>query len=175
MHINRISVLVTIGSLLVCAANGCGMRSSLDEGNSIEEISVASEMDSGTKESDETEREPSTCGDGRLDLQNGEQCDGTNVGYATCESLGQGTGILRCSSGCYFDVSGCYPPPTTNIPGDDQTTPVGPGDNNNAYGSNALSDLIDRFFNRDSGVRDNGDQNTEDDAGPTFGDRNTRN
>jgi hypothetical protein len=166
MHINRISVLVTIGSLLVFASNGCGMRSSLDEGDSIEEISVASAMDSGTKETDETEQERSYCGDGRLDLQNNEQCDGTNVGYATCASLGQGMGTLKCSEGCYFDVSGCYPPPTNNVtpPEENQTTPVGPGDNNSsAYGSDALSDLIDRWINRtrDSSDSDDGDQSAD--------------
>jgi hypothetical protein len=46
-----------------------------------------------------------TCGNGTLDA--GEQCDGTNLGGATCTSLGFAGGTLACSAQCTFDTSGC--------------------------------------------------------------------
>jgi hypothetical protein len=163
MHINRRSIMIILGSLLAFSAIGCGMRSSLDEGDSIEEITAASALDSGTMEETAGTGERSYCGDGRLDLLAGEQCDGTNLGYMTCESLGQGVGILRCSQGCYFDVSMCRPPVTPPTqPPPDSTTPV--GQDQTGYGNNPLSNIIN-LFNRDAGA----------DGGRTFGGRNTRN
>ncbi len=161
MHTNRRSVVIILGSLLACSAVGCGMRSSLDEGDSIEEITAASALDSGMMQGAGGTEERSFCGDGRLDLLT-EQCDGTNLGYATCESLGQGVGRLRCSPGCYFDVSMCRPPvtPPTEPPAN-STTPVGPDET--GYGSNPFSNL-GNLFNRDAGA----------DGGRTSGGRNTR-
>ncbi len=40
--------------------------------------------------------------------EEGEQCDRTDLGGATCQSLGYSGGTLRCTSGCLFDTSGCY-------------------------------------------------------------------
>jgi len=50
----------------------------------------------------------STCGDNII--EGTEDCDGTNLGGATCESEGQGTGDLSCNSNCTFDYSGCSSP-----------------------------------------------------------------
>lgn len=53
------------------------------------------------------------CGDGSINTGS-EQCDGSDLGGATCESVlgGEWTGILTCDmSGCdmcKFDLSGCY-------------------------------------------------------------------
>lgn len=45
------------------------------------------------------------CGDGKV---NGtEACDGTDLGGATCGSLGKGTGTLTCKPDCTLDTSGC--------------------------------------------------------------------
>src|SRR5262245_30738740 len=41
-----------------------------------------------------------TCGDGVIDA--GEQCDQSNVGAATCASLGFAAGVLKCAAGCKF-------------------------------------------------------------------------
>jgi len=47
------------------------------------------------------------CGDG---LINGaEDCDGSQLGGATCVTLGYGSGTLACAPGCGFDVSACIP------------------------------------------------------------------
>jgi formylglycine-generating enzyme required for sulfatase activity len=46
-----------------------------------------------------------TCGNGAIDP--GEQCDGDQLGGATCESLGYNAGPLRCGDDCQFDRSGC--------------------------------------------------------------------
>jgi hypothetical protein len=48
----------------------------------------------------------STCGDGIIDV--GEQCDQGSLNSRTCESQGFEGGTLACSSGCVFDMSGCY-------------------------------------------------------------------
>lgn len=48
--------------------------------------------------------EGSTCGDGAIERL--EQCEGEDLGGATCRSLGFDGGTLSCS-GCQFIVSGC--------------------------------------------------------------------
>ncbi len=51
------------------------------------------------------------CGNGILEP--GEECDGTNLGSATCETVRGGLlytgGLLRCTGNCTFDTSGCIP------------------------------------------------------------------
>ena len=45
------------------------------------------------------------CGNGVID--EGEDCDQGNLGYARCEGLGFAAGVLKCGAGCLFDTSGC--------------------------------------------------------------------
>ncbi len=45
------------------------------------------------------------CGDGFLDST--EECDGTDLGGASCTDLGSTGGTLACNSDCTFDKSGC--------------------------------------------------------------------
>ena len=46
-----------------------------------------------------------SCGDA---VANGsDQCDGADLGGATCATLGFKGGTLACDAGCYFDFSGC--------------------------------------------------------------------
>jgi hypothetical protein len=45
------------------------------------------------------------CGNGLL--ESGEECDGADLGGATCESLGFSGGSLACSASCEQDTSGC--------------------------------------------------------------------
>jgi hypothetical protein len=46
------------------------------------------------------------CGNGVRD--GAEQCDGNDLGMATCPSMGKGMGVLRCNPmTCIFDVSMC--------------------------------------------------------------------
>jgi len=47
------------------------------------------------------------CGDDVLRPASSEQCDGRDLGGATCASTGHGTGTLACSSTCGFDFGGC--------------------------------------------------------------------
>src|SRR5207249_6307224 len=42
-------------------------------------------------------------------IQPGEDCDGADVGGATCVSLGFGGGTLACGADCAFDTSQCGP------------------------------------------------------------------
>ncbi|MBU1238821.1 DUF4215 domain-containing protein [Myxococcota bacterium] len=50
----------------------------------------------------------SNCGNGVRDM--GEDCDGTDLNEATCESQGLGAGTLTCDNTCKFDISGCESP-----------------------------------------------------------------
>lgn len=47
------------------------------------------------------------CGNGARDT--GEQCDGVDLGTATCANIGMGFGggTLRCAAGCRYDTSSC--------------------------------------------------------------------
>ncbi len=45
------------------------------------------------------------CGNGIL--EDGEQCDGEDLGGATCETLGLGEGNLACTQSCTYDTSDC--------------------------------------------------------------------
>ena len=47
------------------------------------------------------------CGDGIIDGAFGELCDGSAEFNDTCESLGEGIGLLTCTSECRFDTSNC--------------------------------------------------------------------
>ena len=51
------------------------------------------------------QREVPTCGDGAIGP--GEACDGSDLGGATCDSLGLGSGVVRCSDSCVFDTARC--------------------------------------------------------------------
>jgi hypothetical protein len=51
---------------------------------------------------------PEICGNGEVD--EGEDCDGSELGGETCESLGFESGELACQN-CFFDTSGCQGPP----------------------------------------------------------------
>jgi len=55
------------------------------------------------------------CGNGMA--RGDEQCDGGDLGGATCASLGfTGGGTLLCSDDCTFDTSNCVPAATPTVP-----------------------------------------------------------
>ncbi len=47
------------------------------------------------------------CGDGAIQTQYGERCEGTDLGGATCASLGWHGGALACGLDCRHDTTGC--------------------------------------------------------------------
>ncbi|TVQ99889.1 MAG: hypothetical protein EA398_11850 [Deltaproteobacteria bacterium] len=49
--------------------------------------------------------EEDTCGNGIID--DGEDCDGDDLGDATCATVGFDEGTLACTATCTFDTSGC--------------------------------------------------------------------
>jgi hypothetical protein len=51
----------------------------------------------------------SVCGNGII--ESGEECDGSNLGGQTCESLGYYSGTLSCNPDCTFDTSNCQTAP----------------------------------------------------------------
>lgn len=55
---------------------------------------------------------PETCGN--RTINEGEECDGTNLNRQTCTSLGYVSGTLACNAGCQFDKSDCVEPVCNN-------------------------------------------------------------
>ncbi len=47
------------------------------------------------------------CGDGELQTDAGEHCEGTNLNGQSCQLLSLGGGTLTCDGECHFDASGC--------------------------------------------------------------------
>jgi hypothetical protein len=105
---------VTVAAVAVLI--GCGMKSSLPVGEP-EELSVAGSGAAGSGE-DQSDLDSGVdaanhCGNGIIEPEYGEQCDGTDLGGATCSSLREGPGRLRCGPACFFDVTMCeYSPPS---------------------------------------------------------------
>ncbi len=64
---------------------------------------------------DATECQGPVCGDNVID--DGEDCDGDELGEATCQSAGYDDGTLTCSEFCGLDLSDCFDFETC---GDDQ-------------------------------------------------------
>jgi hypothetical protein len=48
-----------------------------------------------------------SCGNGKIEPESGEACDGGDLGGFTCDRLGYGSGQLACRSNCAYDLSGC--------------------------------------------------------------------
>ncbi len=47
------------------------------------------------------------CGDGMIQATYGEECEGSDLGGASCLLLGHHGGALACDEVCAFDISGC--------------------------------------------------------------------
>ncbi|PKN26695.1 MAG: hypothetical protein CVU65_04900 [Deltaproteobacteria bacterium HGW-Deltaproteobacteria-22] len=47
------------------------------------------------------------CGDNRVDIGRGEQCDSLQLNGQTCQTQGYAGGTLLCSAGCQFDFASC--------------------------------------------------------------------
>jgi|GEM_PF-2415540 len=56
----------------------------------------------------------SVCGDGVAEYP--EDCDGDDLGEATCRGLGFFTGVLECTYSCEFDTAGCFGVAPTQTP-----------------------------------------------------------
>lgn len=50
------------------------------------------------------------CGNGTIEPEIGESCDGADLGLETCSSVGWSGGALACSAACQFDTSACNGP-----------------------------------------------------------------
>lgn len=76
------------------------------------------------------------CGDDAINVA-GEQCDGSDLGGATCASLGLLGGTLACSGSCTLDASGCAL--SSTFPASGQTTSYGAGSDGNLQPGATLS------------------------------------
>ncbi|MBI3184144.1 MAG: VCBS repeat-containing protein [Myxococcales bacterium] len=69
-------------------------------------LALFSCRDDGTQRRREPEPSPDpACNDGKIDQ--GEDCDGSQLGGATCKSLGFDSGSLACGSDCKLVTAGC--------------------------------------------------------------------
>lgn len=87
------------GGTLSCAAN-CQLETDACEGES-----TSGGGDDGGGSGTTPGTGPGFCGDGLRN--NGEACEGGDLGGATCGSLGLGTGVLHCDFSCEYDTMSC--------------------------------------------------------------------
>jgi len=87
--------LTTLFILMLLCANCAGSKTRLVD------------ADANDMQGDVPEEVSADCGNGIIDP--GEDCDGEELGYATCEAIGEGFtgGTLSCSDNCQFDTSQC--------------------------------------------------------------------
>ena len=92
------AIVVAVG---VCAdSDGDGVQDSVDNCPGTPNFDQVDTDADGTGDACE-----SGCGNGVRDA--GEECDGSDLGGATCVSLGYDAGSLVCTAACLLDESGC--------------------------------------------------------------------
>lgn len=77
---------------------------STGESSSTEPADTSSSSESGDPETSSSES-GDVCGNGAID--DGEECDGTELGEGTCESLGFDDGDVACAADCTYDTTAC--------------------------------------------------------------------
>jgi len=78
-----------------------------EQGSEAEEETNNEDNQNNQESTSETgEQGDSLCGNGLID--EGEQCDGDNLGGFDCSSLGYQGGILSCNSDCSFNTTDCW-------------------------------------------------------------------
>jgi hypothetical protein len=88
---------ITIITALACSLAGCG-----------DNTSARTVCGDNVCDPDETAAScAEDCGCGNGVANPGEDCDGSDLGDATCESVAQRGGTLGCNADCTFDVAGC--------------------------------------------------------------------
>lgn len=99
-----ILVPTVIAGCYMSAGRGQHMQDGRDDRADVDgaEPDIAAD---GIETQPDVQPEGYTCGNGILEA--GEECDGSVLGGATCESLGLGGGSLSCSDACRLDVSDC--------------------------------------------------------------------
>ena len=116
------------------------------------------------------------CGNGAIDL--GEDCDGTNLGGATCQSLGFTGGTLGCTSppnGCLYDITQCVAAPNPDCLDGEDNDGDGQTDYPNDIGcvsendNNETNQCVDGLDNDGDGKIDNADPGCHTDGNPANG------
>jgi hypothetical protein len=100
-------IVILLAAMLIFT--GCSKDTSRDTTTKITDTNEAEDTQDvvSTPSIPSTPTAPVTpiCGDNNLDA--GEQCDGTNIPAASCQSNGYDSGSVRCSSSCSLDFSAC--------------------------------------------------------------------
>ena len=75
---------------------------------------------------------------GNVHIDQGEQCDGSNLNGKSCQSLGYDAGVLSCKNDCTWDAtSGCYNNPVNPPAGGDGGGSGGSGGGSSGGGSSS--------------------------------------
>ncbi|MBU1535932.1 hypothetical protein KKF84_11475, partial [Myxococcota bacterium] len=93
------------------------------------------------------------CGDGIIQADQGEECDGIDVGSRTCASQGFEEGIIACHSDCRLDTSGCYTCGNDVIEADEECDGESFGDENcelHGFSGGTLTCLSDCTISNES-------------------------
>jgi hypothetical protein len=85
----------------------------------------AAACDPGTCELIATLEQCAVCGDGFIDPEVGEECDGEDLGGALCPGGAEGT--LRCGEDCKFDVTLCDECPNGMVDEGEECDTISPG------------------------------------------------
>lgn len=103
MFISRYTISLVAIALSACFS-AAGSEDDVGESTTDDSTSAESTSESTSVDTESAEV-GGGCGDDLIAID--EECDGENLGNATCESLGYFGGTLACTDTCKLDVSGC--------------------------------------------------------------------
>ncbi len=99
----RLTLIFTMLAAMLFVVTACD-----DDGGSSGNNNTSAECGNlACEEGEDATSCPSDCGCGNGVLNQGEKCDGTNLGNSSCEDLGFAGGTLACDDTCHFDTSQC--------------------------------------------------------------------
>ena len=108
-----IESLITLMVIVLGFNQGCSNRSDIDPLQDRNN-EMPADVDAGNTNNDNIKE---SCGNGIIDNILGEQCDGSEFGGESCQSLGEGKGTLICDPViCTFDFSMCVPDSPADSP-----------------------------------------------------------
>ncbi|HVN83268.1 MAG TPA: DUF1566 domain-containing protein [Candidatus Binatia bacterium] len=101
-YVLRLGTVSLALSIAVGAADA-GCPGDVDGNNMVTVDELVRAVNSALNGCDSTQ----TCGNGMIEAGVGEQCDGSELNGASCQTLGFTGGTLACSGGCQLDTHSC--------------------------------------------------------------------
>ena len=108
-----IIALIAVGSLLIsgCGADGSVGATAAGSSVSAAVLDQADVVDVSSGQADDTDQAPRQrptgpkCGDGMV--EGPEECEPGTWKNKSCQTMGFGSGTLRCGADCGYDISEC--------------------------------------------------------------------